>query len=211
MAVNKVPIEAEDLSVQLTGLIARIIIDEWTWRAFGYKSRPRRGRFFNRFVDPEALAEERFLTQELLFVSLARVGHALGDLLDNPLMGVAVFARVLEQLVDGDRPGENVWRSLSFPSREAALQGILDGVQQYRDVGPPGHAGLFAKRMIPVVRQKSRSDWISGVAILFTVSESPITNIYWPLEKVLEAGHVVGRVSLRDRQYLEIAEQLNHV
>src|SRR4030095_2701798 len=111
-------IEAKVLSEVLAGMVAGGVLNEWIWKVFGFKRRPRRGQFFDRFVDPGVLAEERFLKQELLLVALVMVKQSLLALLPFE-MAVAVLARVVELMVDGERLSEEAWRAPSFPSREA--------------------------------------------------------------------------------------------
>lgn len=202
----KEELTAEDFAIVLTRIIYGNVCDDWAWHCFGFKRRPKRGAFFDRFIDPEVLAEERFLKQELLVVTLTKVGQSLLSLL-SAHMGIAVYARVLELSVDGLRSkGERVWHSFSFLSREAALRIISDGIKSYSDADTSQSIALFGKRMTAVVRQQHRALWLVGATKLFVSGQSPIPNIYQPLSDFLQERELVGKVLLRDHDYLELAQ-----
>lgn len=56
--------------LKITGLIAGAPFVDEHWALFGYKSRPRRGEFFRKFVDKSKLAKEDFLFKELLLLAI---------------------------------------------------------------------------------------------------------------------------------------------
>lgn len=197
---------AADFALQLAGLVARNVLDDWAWHSFGFKQRPRRGRFFDRFVDPEVLAEERFLIQEFFLILLRRVSRAVAVLLPEP-QNIAIFARVLELLVDGNRPTDDTWRGFSFTSREAALQFLSGGVEIYGESPAAEEGAIFIRRMTPVARKKSRPIWMVGIAQLLMSGQSPVTNIYQPLSDFLKTQAIIGKVPLRDSSYLGLSER----
>lgn len=199
-------IEAKVLSGVLAGAAANVVLNDWIWRAFGFKRRPNRGSFFDRFVNPQALAEERFLKQELLLITLVRIQESLLVLLPSEI-AVAVFARVIELLVDGERASEEAWRASSFPTREAALTFIGEGLKIYRKVTPSEQGALFTKRMGSVIRQEKKAAWFVGVSVLLVAAESPIPNMHHAIGKVLEAKAVTGLVPLRKLQYIDLVEK----
>jgi hypothetical protein len=58
-----------DHTLNLAGLITRTSLEDGHWKIFGFKSRPKRGRIFNKFVDKTVYAKERFVLKELTLLS----------------------------------------------------------------------------------------------------------------------------------------------
>lgn len=56
-------------TISLAGLISRAVVNDYHWKAFGYKSRPKRGNFFRKFIDESLLAKEDFIIKELLLLA----------------------------------------------------------------------------------------------------------------------------------------------
>lgn len=66
---NKSTSAKEFVSCLLT-YSARLILDDYFWQLFGYKKTPRRGSWFNKFINRNKLNQEIFLLRELFIVSL---------------------------------------------------------------------------------------------------------------------------------------------
>ena len=98
-------IAANDFATELAAFLARIWLDDWVWRCFGFKRMPRRGSLWNRFVDPERLSQEQFLLQETLVVLITELARALREIVPEPL-NRTILAKCIELLVDGERGNE---------------------------------------------------------------------------------------------------------
>ena len=61
----------------LIGWIAKASLDDEHWKIFGFKSRPKRGRAFDKFIDKNKLAKEDFLMKELFLLSTIDVIQAI--------------------------------------------------------------------------------------------------------------------------------------
>ena len=54
----------------LAGLAIHTVMDDHWWKEFGFSKRPKRGRFFDKFINKDQLAIETFLVRELTLVSM---------------------------------------------------------------------------------------------------------------------------------------------
>ena len=199
-------IAANDFATELAAFLARIWLDDWVWRCFGFKRMPRRGSLWNRFVDPERLSQEQFLLQETLVVLITELARALREIVPEPL-NRTILAKCIELLVDGERGNEEVWRSYRFASRQAAQQYIAEGIKSYRRAGRSDYSKEFVQRMTVAVNEKTRNRWIVPAAKLFTEMESPIVNFFQVVNEGYHEYEVTGRISLRDGTNFDIATE----
>ena len=59
--------------VSVFSIVGECMLRDEHWRAFGYRKRPRRGKFFDVFVDSNELEQEKVLVREFWAVALGRV------------------------------------------------------------------------------------------------------------------------------------------
>ena len=64
-------------TLYLASLIAGAVIKDEHWKLFGFKERPKRGKFFEKFVSKNELIKENFLIRELFLLSTIDVIEAI--------------------------------------------------------------------------------------------------------------------------------------
>lgn len=86
----------------LAGLVFNTMVDNENWKIFGFKSRPSRGRVFERFVNKSKLAAESFVIKELALISIIDVIEATKRKSINDFTKIALVvsftAKVYKQL-----------------------------------------------------------------------------------------------------------------
>lgn len=169
--LSDVPIvNANDFASIMTGTAFGAVLEDDLWQMFGYKRRPRRGHWFNRFVKEDKLVKENFLARELTLVSLARLIPPLRKLPEIE-KSIAVVARILEMVVEGERPSTQIWKvSMGFPSKDAAIDFFMAGLARYCGTTVEECGPIFVERMMEVVDENSKAIWLLGAARLFSGS-----------------------------------------
>lgn len=59
-----------------TGWIGQPLLEDNIWKSFGFRSRPKRGKFFDFLVSKKKLGIEKFLVKEMLALSLIDIAQA---------------------------------------------------------------------------------------------------------------------------------------
>src|SRR3989339_1358177 len=73
MNMNKI----DQSILTLTGFTLNALLDKEYWKLFGYKSRPKRGKLFKKFIEKSKLVKEEFIEKELLLLSFIDVIEAI--------------------------------------------------------------------------------------------------------------------------------------
>lgn len=199
--------QIEQFAGSVIGVSVEIFKSPVLWRSFGYTSKPTRGAFFERFVNPQKLARERFLKREFLVLALEKQTRWIRDRLEHST-AIAVVARALEILVDGLTPSDRLWNAHSFDSANAARSYYIEALSAYLSTPPRHHDEIFVRRMSGVVDGSQKGRWLVGMAQMFTALESPIPHIYANLDEVASGLELEGGVQLRDRTFLDTTEGL---
>src|SRR2546427_9576455 len=92
---------AEDQAKLLILGVFQSVLHDPLWRLFGFKKCPKRGRIWDRFMNPERLATEEFLSREFATVGLAQTVISI-RLYADPTWHVSLIARVLSGLVSDE-------------------------------------------------------------------------------------------------------------
>jgi hypothetical protein len=195
-------ISAKELVRIAFNLIVRPIMDEWTWQALGFRCRPKRGRFFDRFVSDEVLQKQTTVCQELLCVSVAEVAHWLCSHVGED-KAVQITARVIEMSVDGD--GDPLWQVYSFSGRAQAINFVGKGVDSYLAISKSEWAKNFLQRTLHRVPERDRNTWLVGAAKLFTSFDSVFLVMPRVLDEMAGGKRVEGQTSVRDVAFTSLA------
>lgn len=71
---------AMDYSEYMVSIASWFISSDDTWISYGFKKRPKRGSLYNRFINKEQLAIERFINREIFIFCIYQGAKHLSDL-----------------------------------------------------------------------------------------------------------------------------------
>ncbi len=191
---------AGTVAAYIAGQALANALHDGNWSLFGFRGRPRRGRIFRRFLNPQTLAYQDSLFRELLLLVLFRYGHTIQSLVSADAYSM-IFARSLEFVVDG--PTGDLWRPL-FSSRTGALCFFSDGLHQYAASASDGPMNIFTRRMLPAVPRKVTGKWWVGVAKLSLGLDRSTAVFEKSCQDRLKERHIQEDVVFADTTYPDI-------
>jgi len=151
----------------LTGFALRSILDNEYWKLFGYKSRPKRGKLFKRFVDDKKLTKETFIEKELLILSIIDVVKAIKTSNLSEDEQIIYLTGVLSGLFSP------LHESDFFKKDDDFLEFVKHGLIDYQQDDILSTLPKRAKRSLDQDQMKSI---LSGVLLLTAISPDQLTN-----------------------------------
>jgi hypothetical protein len=183
------------------GIVADTVLSNKHWQAFGYKRRPRRGRFFNGFVSAEKLERETTLLRELWAAAFGAVFVWASDEPNFPERG-KFLAKLTEYCIDG--LGEPIWPSFRFATRSDAVGFVVQACNDYTGIYQPAERmRIFLERSGEQMSQPVPKPWVVGVAWLFAHPDSMLPNIARALHQA-NVAHGTADIELNDQRLLAI-------
>jgi hypothetical protein len=187
-------------------IVGECILRDKHWQAFGYRKRPRRGKFFNVLVDSHKIEKEKVLVREFWAAAFGRVFYWT---LKNSkfIHRVPFIARLMNLCIDGidEKP---LWPTFDFRGPDDAIDFLK---QACRDYGAcknnSDFSEIFLKRCVSYLNRELPSTWIFGTAWLFSDSESMLMAIIPALEDTI-AKNRESDISIRDSIYYEVAQKV---
>ncbi|MEK7761207.1 MAG: hypothetical protein AAB433_06485 [Nitrospirota bacterium] len=153
--------DVNDISLYLSALACSAAIKEELWRSFGYKRRPRHGKFFLRFLNKEKLAVENFILREataLAFIDvLAGIKQNVASQDDRVLLLVGTSLHLCTTM---DQVFEN----------EKYLEYLKASIHEYRH--RPNLPSTFVKRAGAHFEIKKFPKFLAGVVRLIALHVS---------------------------------------
>jgi hypothetical protein len=153
--------DVNDVVEALSTVVAHVMVDDTLWRVFGYKSRPKRGAFFRRFVDKQKLEIEDFILRELLVLALNDVMRAVRRNFPECDDQLVILVGVLDRLLC----------ALQYSWSADALVDYVDGALQ--DYGSTSHPEeVFCARMkkhVPDAHQRLQAKLLVGSVMLLSM------------------------------------------
>jgi len=163
-------VDVNDVIDYLTGIIARVIVSDASWQAFGYKQRPRRGAFFRKFTKRERLNQEDFIKNELLIVALVDVISAMEASIEYKEARLSDDYRTLVLFGILDR----LFTSKALQYSDEMLQYIENAIQSYRYADSSKRMEVLVSRGKNHLGAKSLPQIAFGAAVITTYSMSAI-------------------------------------
>ncbi|WP_342422324.1 hypothetical protein [Paenibacillus sp. FSL E2-0178] len=151
---------------ELTGISAKMVLDDWTWQAFGYRKRPKRGAKFNRFVNQKKLISETFLIREI-FISCFASGIIAIEFDRN------MTERILDFMLERFINTEGIIKALRFDSKREAKNYLLEGIQEYVVVDLESFVTVFFKRASDFTENTFNKGWLISASRLTVDKDSP--------------------------------------
>lgn len=156
----------KDFISELTGISAKMVLDDWTWKAFGYKIRPKRGAKFNRFVNQKKLMNETFLVREI-FISCFASGIIAIEFDSN------ITEKILEFMLEQFLNTEGIVKALRFDSKREAKNYLLEGIKEYVVIDLESFVTVFFKRATDFTENTFNKGWLISASRLIVDKDSP--------------------------------------
>jgi hypothetical protein len=163
---------ASDFSDQLMGISVNTVLDDWTWKAFGYKRRPKRGAYFQKFLSEQKSVREKFLVREFFITSCA---SGLVSLSEKNSLDFRL--RIGMHIIDTLLSVEGITKSFNFTSKEEAKDYLNKGLVEYVNKGYDNFTSIFFSRAKIYTEKHFTAAWLVYVARLVTDFDSPIFTI----------------------------------
>ena len=148
----------------LISFIADSVVSDHNWKFFGFKRRPKRGTFFNRFICESKLKKEQFLTREFIMLSTCDVVSSI-----KSREGIPEVERLL--LITGVISEVFVmcFHAKQFEKSDEFLDYLL---KTARDYGLADFSEGFIKRANEYTDISSNKAIIAGGLILSTMNKN---------------------------------------
>ncbi|MEK4207142.1 hypothetical protein [Paenibacillus sp. FSL R10-2788] len=156
----------KEFTAQLTSISAKMVLDDWTWKVFGYKKRPKRGTKFNRFVNQKKLVSETFLVREI-FISCFSSGIITIQFNRN------MFERILDFMLERFLNTEGIINALRFDSKREAKNYLLEGLREYAGIDLDSFVSVFIKRASDFTEDTFNKGWLVSASRLTVDKDSP--------------------------------------
>ena len=147
----------------------KFVLNDDTWKKFGYSRRPKRGSFFNRFVSKEKFIKETFLSREFF---CAAIGEGLFPFCkeNNSEYRQKIVDFAVNSTLTTD---DSIRRALRFESYNDAYSYIYNHVTDYVDNKEDSSSGVFIKHSKCEIGLSVTPEYICSVCWL---DESNIKN-----------------------------------
>lgn len=192
--------------VSVFSIVGDCILRDEHWQAFGYRRRPRRGKFFDVFVGSNKLKQEKVLVREFWAVAFGRVFYwALKNKRFNHR--ISFIARLMSLCIDGIDE-ESFWPTFEFLTPGDACDFLQQACRDYGSCRDNSDfSKMFLQRCISYLNQELPSEWIFGAAWLFSHSDSMFMAIIPALDDTV-AQNRESDINIRNSIYYEVAENL---
>jgi hypothetical protein len=148
------------------------LFDEELWCMMGFRKRPRRGRWFRRFVKPQQLALEDFFKRELVILAFSQMAKSVKRRCSREV-STPVLSRALEAIIDGPIANDPFWEALAFPSRAHAAHYLIEGIQSYLPLPNDRMGPALLDRAEPVLFTDKLKAKFLARAFMFTSQLDP--------------------------------------
>lgn len=192
-------VDVNDVIDYLTGIIAKVIVSDSSWQAFGYKRRPRRGASFRRFANKENLDREDFIKNELLIMALVDVISAIEASIEYMEAALSVDYRTLILFGILDR----LFTCKALQYSDEMLRYIEDAIESYRYADSTKRMEVLVSRGKNYLGAKSLPLIAFGAAVMttYSMSTSDLVLQRSRLADWLKSGIPVGEVNATSNNY----------
>lgn len=171
----------KEILTELTGISAKVVLDDWTWRVFGYKKRPKRGALFTKFIKKTELIRETFLVREIFIMCSSSGIIEISKKVDEETLS-KVISFVVDDLLNYD----GITGAFRFNSRREAENYIIDGIYDYVNVELNEFNSILFNRAQIYTEKYINNGWFISAARLVIESHSPIVIINETTKKLLD-------------------------
>ncbi len=169
--------EGEDVARDLIRFVFSFMLDDLTWQLVGFRRRPRRDAWLDRFISEKKLKLENALKREFCCLGLAtsaRWIHSRSSDIESPRF---LLARILEISIYGNLDGSPpytqsyMWPHFQFNDGNEAIDFFFRGIEEYIDTK---YSEVFHKRMIPNLDDSEHGAWLVHSVSLCGGPQSPL-------------------------------------
>lgn len=161
---------AETFINDVNGLASSIIMDDNLWKLFGYKKRPKRGAFFNKFINDKRLKTEMFLLREMYIICIANAISFLNNELDTKKIFVK---RILDQYFSF----AGIIEAFHFASEFESFNYFYKSIWDYLKANKEQYTEIFINRSQNILGNLFSSAWIVSFIQLNSVSGSIMSSL----------------------------------
>lgn len=156
-------IKASEFSKELLGMISYNVYDEWTWKNFNFKKRPKRGLLFQRFVSERRQARERFIAREIAVLTISAGIQSLCSHDSKELC-----RKTGELAVRRLFASKGIVGALDFFSTHEAEEFFFKGLDEYDYNGVDTYSDVFFNRAKRYTESHFDSAWLISIIRLTT-------------------------------------------
>ena len=160
---------AEEFALYVASISAKVVMDNWMWRIFGYKRKPKRGSFFNKFIDQTKLIQENFILRELFICNVATAVISLPN-----TCSIALQSKIASRAIDIIFSHDGMLESFNFNSIHEALLYFGSNISDYLCTEYENYSDVFIKHAKNVMGNSINSFWTIGAGLLFSNSGSQV-------------------------------------
>ncbi|OGD81473.1 hypothetical protein A2572_02485 [Candidatus Collierbacteria bacterium RIFOXYD1_FULL_40_9] len=178
----------------LTGFTLNALLDKEYWKLFGYKSRPKRGKLFKKFIEKSKLVKEEFIEKELLLLSFIDVIEAIKSSHLSEEEKVIYLTGILSELFTPLR------ESGFFEGDDDYIKFIKIGIADYKE---HDILATFPERAKKSLDQNQMKSIYSGVLMLIALSPNQLINGFTLDRKKLQ--HYLSKIDPAEKLTFHLA------
>jgi len=188
------------------GIICDCILRNEHWQAFGYRKRPRQGKFWDIFVNANKSEQEKVLAREFWAAAFGRVFYWASKR-KGFINRIDFIAKLMNLYIDGidEKP---LWPTFNFLTPEDAFGFLQQACLDYGSCRENSDfSKAFLQRCVLYLNQKLPSTWIFGGAWLFSHSNSLFMAIIPALDDTIVLNQD-SDIDIYNSKYYDAAEKL---
>ncbi|WP_340031142.1 hypothetical protein NSQ20_25545 [Paenibacillus sp. FSL K6-1122] len=166
---------------ELIGISANIVLDDWTWRVFGYRKRPKRGAFFTKFIKKSKIIRETFLVREIFIMCSSSGIIEISKKVDDEIL-----SKVIRSMVDDLLDYDGITVAFRFNSKREAENYIIDGIYDYVNAEFEEFNSVLFKRAQVYTEKYINNGWFISASRLIVEDNSPLVVINKTTEELLK-------------------------
>jgi hypothetical protein len=136
----------------------RLISDDYVWQLFGYKKRPKRGAWFNKFINQDKLNQEVFLRRELFIMCICLSVKSFYNLSND------LRRKILNNLLEILLSDNDIAGAFHFNTLHETHLYFEDGINEYLKTDITHYLIPFMARGTKFLADKFNGGWMVGIA-----------------------------------------------
>lgn len=161
---------AETFIRDINSFASGMCLDNNIWRLFGYKKRPKRGSFFNRFINEKKLFTEKFILREIYIICII---NAISFIENEIEVKDLILKRTLDQFFSY----QGIIEALYFTSEFEAYNYFYKSLYDYLNSSREEYNNIFINRSQNILGNLFNSGWIVSFIRLNSVPDSAMYDL----------------------------------
>lgn len=158
-----------------SGMCYELLLKDDIWKAFGFKRRPKRGKYFNFLVNRRRIIAEKFLIEELIALNFTIMVQALYsnfyeskghlDFFEWKARGTSNEGVIVVGILD------RIWQTGTFENLDSFLRLFVESTKRYRVENFEENTQYFGEKFSSLESNIPNSGILMGSIYLFRISE----------------------------------------